>query len=247
MAKLELRQIREVTKVLSACNSKPKSVRPWRLHIPRLFTYLLLRLRPAFAVHSMDMECAGKPCSQRDSVKSYERVKGRVDLLLRGEGLRAKAARGGAWLGSGSFAEQVSRFARNIFLARLLAPSAFGAMAIVLSSSSLIASFSDVGVLPAIVQNPRGGDRVYLNAAWWLGMARALFIYVTIFAASPWISRFYGNAESGRIAPGGVAEHPTRWAVKSPSEACPQGDEVWSLGPHQQWRCNLWRYSDNSS
>jgi O-antigen/teichoic acid export membrane protein len=128
-------------------------------------------------------------------VKSYERAKGKVDQLLRGEGLRAKAARGGAWLGSASLAEQVSRFARNMFLARLLAPSAFGAMAIVLSSSSLIASFTDVGVLPAIVQNPRGGDRAYLNAAWWLGMTRAVFIYVLIFAASPWISRFYGNAE----------------------------------------------------
>lgn len=128
-------------------------------------------------------------------MKSYERAKGKVDQLLRGEGLRAKAARGGAWLGSASLAEQVSRFARNMFLARLLAPSAFGAMAIVLSSSSLIASFTDVGVLPAIVQNPRGGDRAYLNAAWWLGITRAVFIYVLIFAASPWISRFYGNAE----------------------------------------------------
>jgi O-antigen/teichoic acid export membrane protein len=128
-------------------------------------------------------------------VKTYERAKERVERLLRGDGLRAKAARGGAWLGSASLAEQVSRFARNMFLARLLAPSAFGAMAIVLSSSSLITSFTDVGVLPAIIHNPRGGDRAYLNAAWWLGMTRALFIYVLIFAASPWISRFYGNAD----------------------------------------------------
>jgi O-antigen/teichoic acid export membrane protein len=82
-----------------------------------------------------------------------------------------------------------------MLLARLLAPSAFGAMAIVLSSSSLIASFSDVGVLPAIIQNPRGGNRAYLNAAWWLGMARAVCMYVTIFIAAPWVSRFYGNPD----------------------------------------------------
>ena len=128
-------------------------------------------------------------------MKSYEEAKGKIDRLLKGEGLRAKVARGGAWLGSASLAEQVIRFARNMFLARLLAPSAFGAMAIVVSSSSLVSSFTDVGVLPAIVQNPRGGDRAYLNAAWWLGIIRALFIYVVIFAASPWIARFYGNAE----------------------------------------------------
>lgn len=123
------------------------------------------------------------------------RVKSVAKRALQGDGLRAKAARGGAWLGSGSFAEQTSRFARNMLLARLLAPSAFGAMAIVLSSASLIASFSDVGVLPAIIQNPHGGKRGYLNAAWWLGMARAICMYATIFIAAPWIARFYGNTD----------------------------------------------------
>lgn len=123
------------------------------------------------------------------------RVKSVAGRALRGDGLRAKTARGGAWLGSGSFAEQTSRFARNMLLARLLAPSAFGAMAIVLSSASLIASFSDVGVLPAIIQNPHGGKRGYLNAAWWLGMARAICMYATIFIAAPWVARFYGNSD----------------------------------------------------
>ena len=121
---------------------------------------------------------------------------GRVsDRLFAGKDLRAKVARGGAWLGGGSFVEQVSRFARNMLMARLLAPSAFGSMAIVMSSASLIASFSDVGVLPAIIQNPRGADREYLNAAWWLGMLRAAFMYATIFTAAPLIAHFYGNPE----------------------------------------------------
>jgi O-antigen/teichoic acid export membrane protein len=128
-------------------------------------------------------------------VRAYDRVKGNVNRILLDDGLRARAARGGAWLGSGSAAEQASRFARNILLTRLLAPSAFGSMAIVLSSSSLIASLSDVGVWPAVIQSPRGGDDGYLNAAWWFGMARAAFIYVIVFALAPWISIFYGNAE----------------------------------------------------
>lgn len=115
--------------------------------------------------------------------------------LFAGKDLRAKVARGGAWLGGGSFIEQVSRFARNMLMARLLAPSAFGSMAIVMSSASLIASFSDVGVLPAIIQSPRGADREYLNAAWWLGMLRAAFMYATIFTAAPLIAHFYGNPE----------------------------------------------------
>ncbi len=125
----------------------------------------------------------------------YGRVKSVANQALLGEGLRAKAARGGAWLGSGSFAEQVTRFARNMLLARLLAPSAFGAMAIVLSSASLINSFSDVGVLPAIIHNPHGAKRTYLDAAWWLGIVRAVMMYALVFAAAPWIAQFYGNYE----------------------------------------------------
>jgi lipopolysaccharide exporter len=124
----------------------------------------------------------------------FTRAKESMSRSLVGNGLRAKAARGGAWLGSGSFVEQVCRFARNMLLARLLAPGAFGEMAIVTSSASLVASFSDVGVWPAIIHNPRGHEQPYLNAAWWMGMARAAFMYVTIFAAAPWVAHFYGDA-----------------------------------------------------
>src|SRR5271170_2510681 len=116
------------------------------------------------------------------SVSIRNRLKVAADRVLVGESLRAKVARGGAWLGSGSFVEQVSRFARNMLLTRLLAPSAFGAMAIVLSSSSLVGSLSDVGLWPAVIRNPRGGEDAYLNAAWWMGMGRAICIYAMIFA-----------------------------------------------------------------
>ena len=130
-----------------------------------------------------------------DFVRINDRVRVTVDRVLLGEGLRAKATRGGAWLGSGSVAEQVSRFARNMLLTRLLAPSAFGTMAIVLSSSSIVASFTDVVVKAAVIQNPRGVEEGYLNVGWWLGMGRAICMYVIIFAAAPWVSRFYGIAE----------------------------------------------------
>ena len=130
-----------------------------------------------------------------DFVRMSDRVRVAVDRVLLGEGLRARATRGGAWLGGGSAAEQVSRFARNMLLTRLLAPGAFGTVAIVLSSSSIVASFTDVGVKSGVIRNPRGGQDAYLNAGWWLGMGRAICMYVIIFAAAPWISRFYGNAE----------------------------------------------------
>jgi O-antigen/teichoic acid export membrane protein len=116
------------------------------------------------------------------------------DLLL-GDALRAKAMRGGAWLGTGSVAEQALRFARNMLLARILAPGAFGTMAIVLSSASLVDVLTDVGMSTAIIQSPRGSEPAYFNASWWLGLCRAILSYSIIFAVAPWISRFYGRPE----------------------------------------------------
>ncbi|MGD0965405.1 MAG: oligosaccharide flippase family protein [Candidatus Acidiferrales bacterium] len=130
-----------------------------------------------------------------DFARIYDRGKLTFDRLLLGGTLRAKAMRGGVFLGGGSVAEQASRFARNMLLTRLLAPSAFGAMAIVMSSSAIVGSLTEVGLRAAVVQNPRGGEKAYLDAGWWMGMGRAISMYVIIFAMAPWVARFYGNAQ----------------------------------------------------
>ncbi|MGC2370208.1 MAG: oligosaccharide flippase family protein, partial [Candidatus Sulfotelmatobacter sp.] len=127
--------------------------------------------------------------------RSYDRGREMIEGLLLGDGLRAKVVRGGTWLGAGSFAEQVSRFARNMILTRILAPNAFGAMAIVMSCSSIVGTLTDVGQRAAVIQNPRGREKAYLNAGWWMGMGRAVCMYGIIFAAAPFVSHFYGNAE----------------------------------------------------
>jgi O-antigen/teichoic acid export membrane protein len=128
-------------------------------------------------------------------LRTYDRVKVIIHDLLVGDGLRAKAMRGGTWLGVGSVAEQAARFARNMLLTRLLAPGAFGAMAIVMSCSAIVGTLTDIGHGAAVIQNPRGREKAYLNAGWWMGMCRAIFIYVIIFAAGPSVAHFYGSAE----------------------------------------------------
>jgi O-antigen/teichoic acid export membrane protein len=128
-------------------------------------------------------------------MRSYGRTKVIIGDLLRGDGLRAKAMRGGSWLGAGSLAEQMVRFARNMLLTRLLAPGAFGAMAIVMSCSAIMETLTDVGQRAAVIQNPRGREKAYLNAGWWMGMGRAVGMYAIIFAAAPFVGRFYGNVE----------------------------------------------------
>jgi len=125
----------------------------------------------------------------------YERSKAALDRLLLGPTLRAKAMRGGVFLASGSVAEQASRFVRNIVLTRLLAPSAFGTMAIVMSSAAIVGALTEVGLRAAVIQNPRGCEKAYLDAGWWMGMGRALSTYVIIFVMAPWVAHFYGTAE----------------------------------------------------
>ncbi len=130
-----------------------------------------------------------------DFARLYSTVRGYIDRFVQGENLRAKTTRGAALLGGASVAEQASRFARNMLLTRLLAPSVFGTMAIVMSASSIVGSLSDIGLKASVVRNPRGREPAYLNAAWWLAMGRGLGVYAICFVMAPWVARFYGNLE----------------------------------------------------
>ncbi|MEP6715443.1 MAG: oligosaccharide flippase family protein [Terriglobia bacterium] len=125
---------------------------------------------------------------------AYAQIRDAASSLLLGDSLKARVLRGGAWLGSGSVAEQAARFGRNMILTRLLAPEAFGTMAIVLATTSVLQSFTDIGVREGLVQNPRGGEDHYVNAAWWLGIGRALSLAAVLFAVAPLVAVFYANA-----------------------------------------------------
>jgi lipopolysaccharide exporter len=127
--------------------------------------------------------------------QSYGQLKKFAQGALSGEGLKAKVFRGGAWLGSGSTAEQAFRFGRSILLTRLLAPEAFGIMAVIMSASSMIHTITDIGVKEALIQNPHGTEKHYMSAAWWLALGRAASIAAFVCLAAPRIAKFYGNSE----------------------------------------------------
>jgi len=127
--------------------------------------------------------------------KVYQRSREAFDRLLHSGTLRAKATRGAMFLGGGSVAEQASRFTRNMLLTRLLAPSAFGVMAIVMSSAAIVGALTEVGLRAAVIQNPRGAEKAYLDAGWWMGIGRSIGTYGIIFAMAPWVAHFYGNLE----------------------------------------------------
>ena len=123
------------------------------------------------------------------------RIKKPIEATLFGESLKAKVFRGGVWLGAGSFTEQIIRFGRNMLLARLLAPDAFGTMAIVLSVSSVIHTIMDIGVREALIQNPKGSEDEYVGSAWWIAFCRAVSFWAVLSLIAPLIAKFYGNPE----------------------------------------------------
>ena len=117
----------------------------------------------------------------------------RIKAFLGGGPLRAIALRGGTWLGLGSVVGQIARFGRNIVLTHLLAPESFGIMAIVFSVSSMMDSFTEIGIKEAIIQNANGHEEQYINSAWWLAFVRSLLIYGSIFIFAPQVAHFYHN------------------------------------------------------
>jgi lipopolysaccharide exporter len=132
--------------------------------------------------------------------QAFARVKSRVSQLLPTGGLKQSVFRGGVWLGAGSTTEQAFRFLRNMILTRILVPEAFGLMAIVLSATTLIQVMVDVGASQALIQNRKGSQESHVRAAWWLALTRSVGLYAIIYAAAPFIGRFYANGELTGLA-----------------------------------------------
>jgi len=126
-----------------------------------------------------------------NNVRSINRAISGVISRFRGDSLKARGARGVTILGAATAGERVLRLVRIMLLARILAPEAFGTMAMVLAASSIFETLSDVGVRQSIIHNKKGVDADYLNVAWWIQVLRGLGLYILGVIASPWVSRFY--------------------------------------------------------
>jgi lipopolysaccharide exporter len=127
--------------------------------------------------------------------EAYNKLKRAAGDMLAGETLKAKTLRGGVWLGAGSAADQLFRFGRSMVLTRILAPEAFGTMAIVNSATIVLASFLDVGAREALVQNPKGHEDEYVGATWWMTFGRSVSLYLCLFVLAPLAAHIYGNVE----------------------------------------------------
>lgn len=77
-------------------------------------------------------------------------------------------------------ANQGIRFLGNLLLTRLLFPEDFGLMQLTFVFIQGISMFSDLGILPNLIQHPKGNDPRFLRTAWTIQLSRGVFIECAI-------------------------------------------------------------------
>lgn len=112
--------------------------------------------------------------------------------------LRSRTIGATAWTFAGYGVQQGLRLASNLILTRLLAPQIFGLMSVVQILFTGIEMLSDVGITPAIIQNPRADTPGFLNTAWTIQVIRGLALGV-IAAALAWPAAFFFHQPELRL------------------------------------------------
>ena len=110
-----------------------------------------------------------------------------------GGGLRKLAMHGAFWTFLGFGTKQALRFVNRTILSYLIIPELFGVMTIVNVFILGLDFFSDVGIVPNIIQSKRGDEPRFLNTAWTLQVGRGVLLWIcTILLAFP-VANFYDN------------------------------------------------------
>ncbi len=115
--------------------------------------------------------------------------------------LRSRAIRGSIWTMLGYALAQILRLGSNLILTRLLFPAVYGQMAIVSIFFQGLQMFSDVGIGPSIIQNPRGEDPKFLNTAWTMQAIRGFVIMLCTIAVAWPVAKIYGQPDLLYVLP----------------------------------------------
>jgi O-antigen/teichoic acid export membrane protein len=126
----------------------------------------------------------------------------KTDTLLRrpaAEAVGSLARRGAMW----TFGLIVSRHAVTLgataILARILSPTDYGLMGMVMTLTAFFQVFSDMGLSWATVQR-REITRAQVDNLFWVNAVFGALLWVACTAAGPMLNRFYGRSELAGIA-----------------------------------------------
>ena len=105
-------------------------------------------------------------------------------------GLRDKVIGGVAWTFAERFSAQLVSFVVSIILARLIAPEAFGVIAIVFVFTSVLDTFATAGFGSALIQK-ENADSLDFSTVFHFNFVFSVFLYICLFVAAPFIAKFY--------------------------------------------------------
>ena len=126
------------------------------------------------------------------------------------QSLKARVLRAGSWTLFGYGAALVMRLFGNLVMAPLLAPDAFGIMAIATTINVLVGLFSDLGIRQSIIQSSRGQNAVFLNTAWTVQVLRGVWIWIACMAVA---AGLYFARMMGVLPPDSVYSDPLLPAI----------------------------------
>lgn len=112
--------------------------------------------------------------------------------------LKKQAVNGVKWTSISSMIVAILQILQVSILARLLSPSDFGLMAIVMVVIGFTRIFSDMGISNAIIHH-QDTSHNQLSSLYWLNIASGGTMFVILVALSPIIANFYNQPELIRL------------------------------------------------
>jgi lipopolysaccharide exporter len=93
---------------------------------------------------------------------------------------------------------QLIYFVRLLVLARILAPDAFGLVAIAMVVIGIVSRLTDVGMIPALVQRGTASKQEF-DAAWTVGLVRALLVALVLTAFAGPVASLFGEPQAAPV------------------------------------------------
>jgi O-antigen/teichoic acid export membrane protein len=95
-------------------------------------------------------------------------------------------ALGATWIGNA-----LLRIGSSLILTRVLTPSAYGTMGVLVSIVLILVMLSDTGFAVCIVRSEHGDEPRYLNTAWTMHILRAVVNAALMYFGAPLLARLY--------------------------------------------------------
>lgn len=106
--------------------------------------------------------------------------------------LRKKVVSGVLWTALSNIGGTLLSFTLGVWLARLLGPSAYGLIGMVLVIAGFGRLLLDFGFGEALIQKQNVTEQDY-SSVFWFNLAVAIFLSIAFYISAPWIADFYKN------------------------------------------------------